>query len=70
MQDHVKNCETYGIKAAYLGSAQLDLQLEEHVLSGDSDVSIVLVTPEWIAKADKKAKIQRLIDENSLLTCT
>ena len=63
MQDDVKNCETYGIKAAYLGSAQLDLQLEEHVLSGDSDVSIVLVTPEWIAKADKKAKI-RLIDEN------
>ena len=25
MQDHVKNCEAYGIKAAYLGSAQLDL---------------------------------------------
>ena len=46
MQDHVKNCEAYGIKAAYLGSAQLDLHLEEHILSGDNDVSIVLVTPE------------------------
>lgn len=64
MQDHIKNCEAYGIKAAYLGSAQLDLQLEERIVSGECDASIVLVTPEWIAKAEKKAKLQRLIDEN------
>ena len=64
MQDHVKNCEAHGVKAVYLGSAQLDLQLEERILSGESDVNIVLVTPEWIAKADKRAKLQRLVDEN------
>ena len=31
MQDHVENCEDYGInlKAAYLGSTQLDLRAEE-----------------------------------------
>ena len=64
MQDHVKNCEAHGVKAAYLGSAQLDLQLEERILSGESDVNIVLVTPEWVAKADKRAKLQQLVDEN------
>ena len=45
MQDHVKNCEQYGIKAIFLGSAQLDRQKEDHVLSGKSDANIVLVTP-------------------------
>ena len=64
MQDHVKNCELYGIKAAYFGSAQLDLHMEERILSTEnSDISVVLVTPEWIARADKKAKLQRLVDE-------
>lgn len=59
MQDHVNNREAYGIKAAYLGSAQLDLHMEERILSGDSDKNIVLVTPEWIAKPDKRSKSGR-----------
>ena len=29
----------------------------------NSDISVVLVTPEWIARADKKANLQRLVDE-------
>ena len=52
--DHVTNCEKYGIKAIFLGSAQLDLNAEEYVLSGESDAKIVLVTPDWISKPDKK----------------
>ena len=61
MQDHVTNCEKYGIKAVFLGSAQLDLNAEEHVLSGESDAKIVLVTPEWISKPDKKKKKSLLL---------
>ena len=37
MQGHVKNCEAYDIKAVYLGSAQLNLHLEERILSRDND---------------------------------
>ena len=66
MQDHVKNCEQYGIKAVFLGSAQLDRQKEEHVLSGESDTNIVLVTPEWMSKPDKKQKLKDLIDRNKI----
>lgn len=55
MQDHVKNCEQYGIRAAFLGSAQLDLHTEDRIFSGESNVNIVLVMPEWISKPDKHA---------------
>ena len=64
MQDHVKNCETLGISAAYFGSAQLDLQAEKKVLSTDSDVRIIFITPERIAKDEKNAKLRHLIDSN------
>ena len=70
MQDHVKNCEDYGIKAAYLGSAQLDLRAEESIFSGDSDVNIVLVTPEWMARSDKQAKLKQLVDQNKVCLVT
>lgn len=66
MQDHVKNCEQYGIKAIFLGSAQLDRQKEDHVLSGESDAKIVLVTPEWISKPDKKEKLKHLINKSKV----
>ena len=66
MQDHVKNCNEYGIKAAYLGSAQLDLSLEQRILSGESDINVVLVTPEWMAKPDKQQKLKSLVEKNKL----
>ena len=53
MQDQVENCEEQNIKAAYLGSAQLDLSLEDKVLSIASDANLIFVTPEWIVKPDK-----------------
>ena len=53
MQDQVTNLEEKGIKAVYLGSAQLDVSVEDHALSPGSDVSLVFVTPEWISKSQK-----------------
>ena len=47
MMDQVKNCGEQGIKAAYLGSAQLDLSIEDQVLSSTSDANMIFVTPEW-----------------------
>ena len=66
MMDQVKNCDEQGIKATYLGSAQLDLSVEDRVLSSNSDTSLIFVTPEWIVKPDKKAKVQRLAQNRQL----
>ena len=55
-----------GIKATYLGSTQLDLSVEDRVLSSNSDTSLIFVTPEWIVKPDKKAKVQRLAQNRQL----
>ena len=65
MMDQVKNCEDHGIKAAYLGSAQLDLSVGDQVLY-ILDVNLIFVTPKWIAKPDKKAKVQRLAQNQQL----
>ena len=53
MQDQVTNLEEKIIKAVYLGSAQLDVSVEDHAFSPGSDVSLVFVTPEWISKSQK-----------------
>ena len=53
MQDQVANLEEKGIKAVYLGSAQLDVSVEDHALSPGSDVNLIFVTPEWISKSQK-----------------
>ena len=66
MQDHVKSCGRYGIKAEFLGSAQPDLQAEDRVLSCDSDVNIVLVTPEWLANTSKKEKLKYLVENDKV----
>ena len=66
MMDQVKNCDERGIKASYLGSAQLDLSVEDQVLSSNSDANLIFVTPEWIVKPDKKAKVQRLAQNQQL----
>ena len=66
MQDHVTNCKRLGIKAELLGSAQPDLLAEDRVLSLDSDVSIVLVTPEWMANPHKKDKVKELVSNGKV----
>ena len=66
MQDQVKNCEEQHIKASYLGSAQLDLNMEDKFLSILSDTNLIFVTPEWIAKPDKRAKVQALAEHKQL----
>lgn len=66
MQDHVNNCEKHGIKAVFLGSAQLDHHTESEVVSGESDAKVVLVTPEWISRTDKREGIKSLITKNKM----
>ena len=56
MMDQVKNCDEQGIKASYLGSAQLELSTEDQVPSLNSDTNLIFVTPEWMAKPDKNLK--------------
>ena len=51
--DQVTNLKEKGINAVYLGSAQLDLSVENHALSPESDINLVFVTPEWISKSQK-----------------
>ena len=66
MQDQVTNLEEKGIKAVYLGSAQLDVSVEDHALSPGSDVSLVFVTPEWISKSQKRAKLHELVNNSKI----
>ena len=59
MQDQVKNLEQKGIKAMYLGSAQLDKTAEDRAFADDS-INLVYVTPEWIARESNQFKITQL----------
>ena len=52
MQDQLNNCEEH-MKASYLGSALLYLNMEDKVLSIASATNLIFVTPEWIAKPGK-----------------
>ena len=58
MQDQVANLEEKEIKDVYLGSAQLDVGVEDHALSRGSDVNLIFVTQEWISKSET-SKIAR-----------
>ena len=59
MQDQVKNLEQKGIKAMYLGSAQLDKTVEDRAFADDS-INLVYVTPEWIERETNKFKVTQL----------
>lgn len=66
MQDQVYNLQQRGIKSTYLGSAQLEKEAESNALDPSSDISVIFVTPEWIAKSDKVMKVQALAAANKL----
>ena len=57
MQDQVVNLKAKHINAVYLGSAQLDKKAEYDAFLLDSEYSIILVTPEWIAKEENLAEL-------------
>ena len=67
MQDQVCNLRQKGIKSTYLGPAQLDKEAESNVLDPNSDISVIFVTPEWIAKLDKLIKVQALVSAGKVL---
>ena len=66
MQDQVHSLLQKGISSTYLGSAQPDRQAESHALDPQSDIRIVFVTPEWIAKPENVSKVQSLADAGKL----
>ena len=66
MNDQVNNLSLKNIKATFLGSAQLDKATEDRVFSRDSAEVLIFVTPEWISKPDKRAKVKELVDNNML----
>ena len=66
MQDQVHSLLRKGISSTYLGSAQPDRQAESHALDPQSDIRIVFVTPEWIAKPENVSKVQSLADAGKL----
>lgn len=66
MNDQVNNLSQKNIKATFLGSAQLDKAAEDRVFMRDSEEALIFVTPEWIAKQDKRQKVKELADNNML----
>ena len=66
MQDQVHKLNGIGIQSVLLGSAQLDKQVEIHVLQPESKEQIIFVTPEWIAKSANQMKLHSLIRYDKL----
>ena len=64
MQDQL---EQKGIKAIYLGSAQLDniITAEDRAFADDG-INLIYVIPEWIAKENNRIKICQLQSNNKL----
>ena len=67
MVDHFQNLQDKGMSAAYLGSAQPDKSLEDKIFLENSPEKIIFVTPEWLAKPERKSRV-RALAENNLLT--
>ena len=63
MQDQVTNLTSKGIKATYLGSAQLNKKAEIEAFMPYNKDRFIFMTPEWISK---EAKVQRLVDADML----
>ena len=66
MEDHCHGLQRKGISAAYLGSAQPDKGLEDKVFLESSPENIIFVTPEWLAKPERKSRIRALAEKNLL----
>lgn len=66
MEDHFQNLQEKSITCAYLGSAQPDKGLEHKVFQECSPELLIFVTPEWLSKADRKAKVRALAEKNTL----
>ena len=66
MEDHCHGLQRKGISAAYLGSAQPDKGLEDKVFLGSSPENIIFVTPEWLAKPERKSRVRALAEKNLL----
>ena len=66
MEDHVQNLHEKGISSAYLGSAQTDKGLEDKVFQEDSEEKIIFVTPEWLSKPERKARVRALAEKKAL----
>ena len=65
MQDQVQKLNRIGIPATFVGSAQLDKQIEKDAFSPDSKEGIIFVTPEWVAKPTNKAMLHSLVRVDS-----
>ena len=66
MQDQATNLTSKGIKATYLGSAQINKKVEVEAFTPHNEDRVIFVTPEWISKDENKAKVQRLVDADML----
>lgn len=70
LQDQVTNLTSKGIKATYLGSAQLNKKVEVEAFLPHNQDRLIFVTPEWISKDENKAKVQMLVDADMLSIIT
>ena len=66
MQDQVHKLNSIGISSVFLGSAQLDKQVEVQALQPESKDLVVFVTPEWISKPVNQSRIHSLVECNKL----
>ena len=60
MEDHYHSLQNEGISAAYLGSDQPDKGLEDRVFLESNPENVTFVTPEWLAKPERKCRVRAL----------
>ena len=66
MQDQVYKLNSIGIPSVYLGSAQLDKQVESRALKPDSKEHLIFVTPEWVTKPANQVLMHSLVRASKL----
>lgn len=66
MQDQVCKLNGIGIPSVYLGSAQLDKQVESRAMKPDSKEQLIFVTPEWVTKPGNHVLMHSLVRANKL----
>ena len=66
MVDQVAKLKRQGVSSTYLGSAHHDKTLEHNILHGNTDITVLFVTPEWLFSSNKIELVRQLVQEKKV----
>ena len=66
MVDQVAKLKRQGVSSTYLGSAHHDKTLEHNILHGNTDITVLFVTPEWLFSSNRIELVRQLVQEKKI----